>query len=670
MDKARTGRPSKINKVKNKAPAAIQVSAEQLLREAKERQEEAFHQPRQKIADSEELLEYRRGKRKYFEDLIRKNRLHVGSWLKYAQWEESQNEIDRARSVFERGLDMDSRSTVLWLKYAEMEIKQRSINHARNVLDRAVTILPRVDQLWYKYVYIEEKLGEVPKARMVFERWMAWEPNELAWQAYIKLEIRYGEIGRARDIYERYVMVHPEVKSWLKYAKFEEELGEPTKARTVYERAMQLLGDEYADEKLYISFAKFEIRCREFERARVIFQYALDHLPKHQAQELYKMYAQFEKQYGDRKEIEDVIVGKRRFQYEEEIKIDPYKYDTWFDYIRMEETNGDLERIRDVYERAIAQVPPAPEKRLWRRYIYLWINYALFEELDAQDIEKTRQVYQACIKVIPHKSFTFAKIWLLYANFEIRQNDLAAARKILGNAIGLCPKDKLFKGYIELELSLYELERCRILYGKFLEHNPANVYAWIKFTELEKGLGEEERVRAVFELAISQPLLDMPELLWKAYIDFEYNEGEYDNTRKLYERLLERTSHVKVWISFAEMEASIESEDQAIRARNVFKRAEEALKNKGIAEERVMLLDAWKQFEESYGDDQSKKEIMAKMPQKVARRRKVQTEDGLDAGWEEYIDYIFPTEQSDQPHLKLLAMAQQWKKKKVGEEIS
>ncbi len=36
-----------------------------------------------------------------------------------------------------------------------------------------------------------------------------------------------------------------------------------------------------------------------------------------------------------------------------------------------------------VYERAIALVPPAPEKRYWQRYVYLWIKYALFEELEA-----------------------------------------------------------------------------------------------------------------------------------------------------------------------------------------------------------------------------------------------------------------------------------------------
>lgn len=219
---------------------------------------------------------------------------------------------------------------------------------------------------------------------------------------------------------------------------------------------------------------------------------------------------------------------------------------------------------------------------------------------------------------------------------------------------------------------LYELDRCRTLYGKFLEHNPANVYAWVKFAELEKGLGEEERTRAIFEMAVSQSLLDMPELLWKAYIDFEYGEGEYDNTRHLYERLLERTSHVKVWISFAEMEASIDAsetggEDSAARARKVFFRAEEAMKSRGIPEERVLLLEAWKQFEDTFGNSQTKKDVLAKMPKKVTRRRKVQTEDGMDAGWEEYIDYVFPTEQVDQPHLKLLAMAHMWKQKKATE---
>jgi crooked neck len=38
----------------------------------------------------------------------------------------------------------------------------------------------------------------------------------------------------------------------------------------------------------------------------------------------------------------------------------------------------------------------------------------------------------------------------------------------------------------------------------------------------------------------------MPELLWKAFIDFEIDQQEYDRARRLYNKLLQKTQHVKV----------------------------------------------------------------------------------------------------------------------------
>ncbi len=58
----------------------------------------------------------------------------------------------------------------------------------------------------------------------------------------------------------------------------------------------------------------------------------------------------------------------------------PANYDYWFDYAKLEETAGDAAKIRDVYERAIAQVPLIKEKMYWQRYIYLWLFYAIWEE--------------------------------------------------------------------------------------------------------------------------------------------------------------------------------------------------------------------------------------------------------------------------------------------------
>jgi hypothetical protein len=45
-------------RVKNKAAAAVQISAEQLLREAVDRQDEKLKAPTQRFADIEELHEY------------------------------------------------------------------------------------------------------------------------------------------------------------------------------------------------------------------------------------------------------------------------------------------------------------------------------------------------------------------------------------------------------------------------------------------------------------------------------------------------------------------------------------------------------------------------------------------------------------------------------------
>ncbi len=76
----------------------IQITAEQLLREAKEKQlEYVAPPPKQKISDPEELAEYRMKKRKEMEDAIRKNRQKMVNWVKYAHWEESQQEIQRKK---------------------------------------------------------------------------------------------------------------------------------------------------------------------------------------------------------------------------------------------------------------------------------------------------------------------------------------------------------------------------------------------------------------------------------------------------------------------------------------------------------------------------------------------------------------------------------------------
>jgi hypothetical protein len=117
--------------------------------------------------------------------------------------------------------------------------------------------------------------------------------------------------------------------------------------------------------------------------------------------------------------------------------------------------------------------------------------------------------------------------------------------------------------------------------------------------------------------------------VWKAYIDLESELGEHENVRHLYERLLSRTSHVKVWISYAQFEASLPDVDAADLARKVFEQGDGEVKKSEKKEERKVLLDAWLAFEKQHGDAAQQQRVLKLMPTQVKKRREVFGEDGV-----------------------------------------
>lgn len=143
------------------------------------------------------------------------------------------------------------------------------------------------------------------------------------------------------------------------------------------------------------------------------------------------------------------------------------------------------------------------------------------------------------------------------------------------------------------------------------------------------------------------------QVLWKSYIDFEIEQEQFDNTRNLYKRLLERTQHVKVsgfstrahpgpreptsdlsrapqvWISFAKFELSVDGPDRLQRCRQTFEEANKSMRSCEEKEERLMLLEAWRDFEKEFGSDGTRERVRKLLPEKVKKRRKLTAEDGV-----------------------------------------
>eukprot|EP00993_Chasmostoma_nieuportense_P001127 NODE_2034_length_1297_cov_49.014530_g1402_i1.p2 GENE.NODE_2034_length_1297_cov_49.014530_g1402_i1~~NODE_2034_length_1297_cov_49.014530_g1402_i1.p2 ORF type:complete len:138 (-),score=55.46 NODE_2034_length_1297_cov_49.014530_g1402_i1:119-532(-) len=133
----------------------------------------------------------------------------------------------------------------------------------------------------------------------------------------------------------------------------------------------------------------------------------------------------------------------------------------------------------------------------------------------------------------------------------------------------------------------------------------------------------------------------MPEVAWKAFIDFEISQKQFGKARKLYEALVEKTHHFKVYIAFAMFEANVVGDYD--RARKVFDTAHTELTATGEEqkEELMTLLNTWHTFEKEHGStssvnaveeliNPSKRQgaarLLAKAKSFVAQKRKLQTE--------------------------------------------
>ena len=574
----------RIQQPKNSAPSNIQITAEQIIKEAQAHRTDELKIPIQRINDDDELDEYKLKKRRDFEDQIRRNRYNIQLWIKYAEWEEHQTEYIRARSIFERAIEIDYKNPTLWLKYAEMEMKNKFVNHARNVWERAVKYLPRIDQFWYKWAYMEELLGNYIGAREIFKTWMTWKPNYSAWKSFVRFEEKMGEYDNARNVMYDYLNNIHDLESFLKVAKYEEKHKNFLSARKIYEEGLTELGKDALCQEYFLAFINFELSHKEYDRCRALFKFGLENI-EGDKDKLNDNYIKFEKKYGNSQKLEDMVINRRRIYYEKKIKENNMDYDIWFDYTKLEEEYGTENSCREIYERAISNVPLIKEKKYWRRYIYLWINYALYEECICNNIQVTEEIYKNVLDLIPHKEFTFSKIWILATNFYLRQKNLDKARKLFGISMGMCPKKKIIDAYINIELQLGNNDRVKKIFQSYIQKFPADENVWFNFCKFEETLGEN----------------NVAEVLYLNSIKFLRENKNVDGLYKMYNEL----------INFYKSLKGKDKKENDKTKNKIKKTFDDMLKDKNIVKniDKEKQIEIWNRYAELYSESKKYDEM-------------------------------------------------------------
>ena len=641
--------------------------------------------------DADELEDFKALKRKTFEKRLSNNRYNIGNYVNYAKFEEKLGEFRRARSVFERALLVEPTNADLFAQYVDFEVRNKFLNRARNVLDAALTVLPSRAKLWLKYVRLEESAGSAEHTREVFERWMQTAPADGAWRAYVDFEVRFGQdLLRAKDVFERWCGLSPSVTAYVKYARFEYKYRkEIAEARDIFERALGVGGRQAELDlnalppqdlaTLWSEFALFEQEQGEIERARAVFTYALDAerpgaVPEEYSHELRTSYSSFERTKGKASDVDDAVVERRRETYERRVVDSPTNCDAWFDLLRLEEAQPlqdaqddpqdleQVERTRAAYKRAGASTPTIRTKDAWRRYVHVWLRWALYEELVQRDRDRARAVMAAALDVVPHKQFTFSKLWLHAAELELRDGQLGTARRLLGSALGKCPTTKLHREYLQLELRLGDVDRVRILYSKWLEHDSTSGRVWRKFAELESAIREVERARGIYALGRQSATSGVREL-FASNVKFETTNGDEERLSDLFRSELE--SRVEAWSEYvcalyalgrvdAARKACAQGQD-ALKARQT-STADDEEKTKCKSARRLLLVESIS-CEENAAE---KARLTALLPAVVTKKRKVIDDDGNDRGWEEYQDFVFGDDERAATGLKLLETAKRF----------
>lgn len=672
------------------------ITSESIIKDSLENQVR-IEKPKQTIEDIEELRSLQLTKRKEYEQQLNKNRLNYGQWIRYAKWEiEFCHDFKRARSIYERALQVNIEHVPFWINYIKFELSNNNINHARNIMDRAIATLPRIDKFWFLYVQTEETLQNYNKVRQLFNSWMNWKPPATAWEAFIGFETRYDEKENVRSIYKKYVGHYPQGQTWVEWINFEMNNGDTQIIRNVFELSIDtLLKNDIEDKKIPTiieKWATWELKNKEVERANEIFKLILDktkfQFSATQYQLLLQAFTNFELKYGDSSTSSHNVLLKRKLKYISNVESNPEDIDSWFllfDLIYGEEYSKYMEMA--LLEK---NKPKDTSKSLiWRRYIFIWIKYALYQEYELKDIDLARQTWNNCLKVIP-PTIIFGKIWILYAQFEIRNNEESVnrARKVLGRAIGSMkqPKDKIFKYYISLEKKLGEWDRIRKIYEKWFElsliSNLKALKVLLHYIEFEKELEEHERCEALFKMGLKlinndviSNRLTPYDFLYTSFINYYKEQFEYEKARSLFEDLIKESDNVKVWIALASFESSIPNDKQLEEfnentedtfefqledtqknnTRSVFKRAIENYKQKGMDEELLIVLEAWKNYEEVNGDTESLLVVESKLPSLIKRNKQ---EDGIQ---KEYLEYVFPEDKPSIPNLSIfLQNAKKW----------
>eukprot|EP00300_Choanocystis_sp_HF-7_P017933 c19881_g1_i1.p1 GENE.c19881_g1_i1~~c19881_g1_i1.p1 ORF type:complete len:933 (-),score=253.19 c19881_g1_i1:48-2846(-) len=329
-------------------------------------------------------------------------------WVAFAKFYEKHKSLKNARKTFETAVKAPLRHVedlgALWCEYAEMEL--RHDNHLG-----ALELMKRATAGWQRFAQRNQHDESIPVQQRVHK-------SVRLWSLYADLQESLGTVLETKEVYDQ--MVHLKVvtpQHIINLATFLEENKYYEESFRAFEKGVALFSFP-AVKDIWLSYlTKFIARYQgtKLERARDLFEQSLEKAPADQCKELYLMYARLEEAFGLARHAM-AIYERATHAVDDKAKFEIYEI-----YIARATEFFGVTRTREIYEKAIDNVPDSQVKDMCVRYAGL--------ERKLGEIDRARAIYTHMAQYCdPRVAESYWKVW---NDFEVAHGNEETFRDML-----------------------------------------------------------------------------------------------------------------------------------------------------------------------------------------------------------------------------------------------
>ncbi|XP_067858073.1 protein RRP5 homolog [Heptranchias perlo] len=204
------------------------------------------------------------------------------------------------------------------------------------------------------------------------------------------------------------------------------------------------------------------------------------------------------------------------------------KLNIWVALLNLENLYGTEESLMKVFERAVQYCEPL---KVFQQLASVYTKSEKYKQADG--------LYNTMLKRFRQET----AVWLSYATFLLKQGRADCTHALLQRALKCLPQKEhvdVIAKFAQLEFGLGDTERARAMFENTLSSYPKRTDLWSVYIDMMVKHGSQEEVRHLFERVVHLKLAPKKmKFFFKRYLEYEKKHGSAESVRAVKEKALE-----------------------------------------------------------------------------------------------------------------------------------